>query len=178
MDTVDHVLYVRQFLPPYLRRQWQMVLGYVALAILWPLPHPPTARENHKFWSYAERFHSKSMKDAVFKWILWTKHKNHSLQTCLLNSWISSGVMVSALAMTGMMLTLSQRRCMNSTSSGFSPWPDGAIKYKHVWTRLSDKAFRWTRDSAVRYSSYFDSTNSMIGTQLRENGKMSEITLF
>lgn len=87
--------------------------------------------------------------------------------TCFLNSCTSSGVMVSALAMTGIMLTLSQSLCINSTSSVFSPCPDGAMKYRQVWTRLSVIALRWTRDSAVRYSSYLDSTNSMTGTQLK-----------
>lgn len=48
--------------------------------------------------------------------------------TCFLKWAHSSGVMVSAFAMTGIMLTLSWRRCMNSTSNGFKPWPEGATK--------------------------------------------------
>lgn len=41
--------------------------------------------------------------------------------TCFLNNCTSSGVIVSALAITGIILTLSQTRCINSTSNGFSP---------------------------------------------------------
>lgn len=40
--------------------------------------------------------------------------------TCFLNCWLSSGVSVSALAISGMTLTFSCNRFMNSTSSGFS----------------------------------------------------------
>lgn len=50
------------------------------------------------------------------------------IRTCFLKWAHSSGVMVSAFAMTGIMLTLSWRRCMNSTSNGFKPWPEGATK--------------------------------------------------
>lgn len=88
-------------------------------------------------------------------------------RTCSLKSLHSSGVMVSAFAMTGIILTLSPSRCMNSTSSGLRPWPLGAMKYRQQCTRVSGgAALRVTRDSAFRNSSYFDSTKSMIGCQL------------
>ena len=78
-----------------------------------------------------------------------------------------------------MMLTLSHSRCMNSISSGFNPCPDGAMKYRHTCTRESGMAIRWTRDSAVRYSSYLFSTNSTMGTQLRAGRKKkTEVNLF
>ena len=47
------------------------------------------------------------------------KHTHTNTHTCFLNSWHSSGVSVSALAMRGMTLTLSWSLFMNSMSSGF-----------------------------------------------------------
>lgn len=90
------------------------------------------------------------------------------LITCSLKSLHSSGVIVSALAITGMMLTLSPSRCINSTSRGLRPCPLGAMKYRQQCTRVSGgAALRVTRDSAFKNSSYFDSTKSIIGCQLK-----------
>ena len=44
--------------------------------------------------------------------------------TCFLNCWHSSGVSVSALAISGMTFTFSCNRFMNSMSRGFSLQPD------------------------------------------------------
>lgn len=64
--------------------------------------------------------------------------------TCFFRCWHSSGVRVSAFAITGIMLTLSCKRLINSTSRGFNPWPDGAIKYKHVCTcQDKEKKRQW-----------------------------------
>jgi hypothetical protein len=49
-------------------------------------------------------------------------------RTRCLKALISSSVMVSAFAMTGMMLTLECRRRMNSMSTGLRAWPVGSIK--------------------------------------------------
>ena len=90
------------------------------------------------------------------------------IRTCFLKWAHSSGVMVSAFAMTGIMLTLSWRRCINSTSNGFKPWPEGATKYRQQCTRLSGICRLTTRLSAFRNSSYFDSIYSITGTQLKQ----------
>lgn len=49
--------------------------------------------------------------------------RRRKLLTCFLNCWHSSGVSVSALAISGMTLTFSCRRFMNSMSRGFKLWP-------------------------------------------------------
>ncbi|KFM57138.1 hypothetical protein X975_18388, partial [Stegodyphus mimosarum] len=66
----------------------------------------------------------------------------------------SSGVMLSALATTGIILTLSCNLFINSTSRGFNPCPEGAIKYRQQCTLVSGEKLLCTRDSAFKYSSY------------------------
>ena len=55
--------------------------------------------------------------------------KNQCLHTVFLNSRHSSGVSVSALAMRGIMLTLSWSRFINSTSRGFNLKTDNKHMY-------------------------------------------------
>ena len=73
---------------------------------------------------------------------------------------------MSALAITGTMFTLSCSLFINSTSSGFRPCPDGAMKCRQQCTRESGTSVRYTRLSAFRYSSYRDSMYSITGCQL------------
>ena len=47
--------------------------------------------------------------------------------------------MVSALAMTGMMLTFESSFFMQTRSMLLSPWPLGVTKYRQAWTRVSWK---------------------------------------
>ena len=71
------------------------------------------------------------------------KHTHTNTHTCFLNSWHSSGVSVSALAMRGMTLTLSWSLFMNSMSSGFrlgekqTEWVHGTFPDQDPWTPLS-----------------------------------------
>ncbi len=81
------------------------------------------------------------------------------VNTCFLKYAISSGTMVSAFAIIGIIFTLSCSLCMNSTSNGFRPWPDGAIKYKQQCTRVSEIGFLFTRLSAFKYSSDLQQKN-------------------
>lgn len=113
--------------------------------------------------------------------------------TVFLNSLHSSGVRVSALAIKGMIFTLSCRRFINSTSNGLSlkysrnqirqskndksvnsvqityPWPLGEMKYKQQCTLLSGLNLRFTRDSAFKNSSYLASINWIMGSQLKQD---------
>lgn len=172
MDSDDHVLCVHLFRQLHWRRQSRMAHDFWAAAMfLLPL-HLQVVPENHRFLFCAEQFRWESIewpnqmhfirkkKTPIPKFAILLV-----LLTCFLNSCTSSGVIVSALAMTGIILTLSHNRCMNSMSNGLRPCAHGAIKYRHVCTRLSYNAFRWTLDSAVKNSSYLASTKSMIGTQ-------------
>lgn len=62
--------------------------------------------------------------------------------------------------------TLSWSLLINSMSSGFKPWPVGAIKYRQQWTRVSWILHgRSTRLSPLRKSSNWLSINSIIGSQ-------------
>lgn len=78
------------------------------------------------------------------------------------------------------MLTLSCSRCMNSTSRGLSPCPEGAMKYRQQWTRLSGIWRLITLDSAFKNSSYLDSMYSITGFQLQKMFLLciSHISLF
>lgn len=67
--------------------------------------------------------------------------------TCFLNRWHSSGVRVSALAISGMTLTFSCSRFMNSTSSGFSLRGDTTRSFGALgldWSRLDWTSPDWT----------------------------------
>lgn len=52
--------------------------------------------------------------------------------TCFLNCWHSSGVIVSALAMRGMMFTFSCNRFMNSISRGFNLERERGFEFQQV----------------------------------------------
>lgn len=54
-----------------------------------------------------------------------------------LNTWRSSRVKLSALAMTGTTLTVSLSFFNTTMSIGFSAWPVGAMKYRQQWMRVS-----------------------------------------
>lgn len=96
-------------------------------------PHRPLCRETRRSWFCAPGSPSWSNDERTVVFVVLEKNcnmqifsckiicKDHILtHTCFLNSWHSSGVRVSALAMRGITLTLSWRRFINSISRGFS----------------------------------------------------------
>lgn len=54
-----------------------------------------------------------------------------------LKAWRSSSVSVSAFAMTGTTLTTSDSFLRTTMSMGLSEWPDGWMKKRQQWMRVS-----------------------------------------
>jgi hypothetical protein len=79
----------------------------------------------------------------------WRQQERTKL-TLALKAATSSSVRVSALAITGIRLTLVCRRFMTSMSRGFREWPVGWMKKTHAWMRLSTMFMRLTLFSASR----------------------------
>lgn len=69
------------------------------------------------------------------------RHDLEARLTCFLNCWHSSGVRVSALAISGMMLTFSCNRFINSMSRGFS------LVEKHTTQHHDKDAQKWCLQS-------------------------------